>query len=74
MYVPHSRHIVTATANHPYTKEQILVMYGTWLCPVPITALGFALCIACTVETHVLACVTYCFLEYYYCSIHAVEQ
>ena len=41
---------------------------------MPIIVLGFALYIACTVETHVLACVTYCFVEYYYCSIHAVEQ
>ena len=74
----HCKHITTATANPSYAKNKfikayLIVMYKTWWYLLSITALGFALCIACTVETRVLACVTYCFLEYYYCSIHAVE-
>ena len=66
--------LIHLTQKNKSIKTYLLVMYGAWWCLVPFTVLGFALCIACTVETHVLACVTYFLEYYYYCSIHAVEQ
>ena len=73
-YVLHSDTSLLLILLTQKNKSYLIVMYGTWWYLLSITALDFALCIACTVETHVLACVTYCFLEYYYCSIHTVEQ